>query len=99
MNNMAKYLRPDEVAECMKVSDATYAFLWNEIVPLVEKAKEAENLPQDWDSKVYRSFEPTPDYEVLAAYWDKIPADIQEDINFALDAWDAEWAEVREQLG
>ena len=52
-----EYYSPDTVAECFEgVSSDLYAHLWNIVVPSYEA--DCLKLPQDSDSKFYRSLEP-----------------------------------------
>ncbi len=76
-----KYLNytPDEVAECLDVSEVTYIFLWNEIVPKVEQDQKKDNHVKDYTyvAQYERDFD--RDY-YIKSYWKYIPNFIKEDI-------------------
>tara|TARA_R110000751_G_scaffold44830_2_gene102267 strand:+ start:712 stop:966 length:255 start_codon:yes stop_codon:yes gene_type:complete len=42
MHDQVKYWQADEIAECLPVTEVTYAELWNRCVPLYDKLPRSE---------------------------------------------------------
>ena len=71
----AKYWQADEIAECLAVTDETYAEIWNKIVPLYDR--EPVGYP-----KLHPALRDEAPYPI-ADYWDKLSDAAQADINGA----------------
>lgn len=70
---------PDEVAECLEVSETTYIFLWNEIVSKMAEDKKKDNHVRDYTyvAQYERDFDSN---YYIKSYWKHIPNYIREDI-------------------
>lgn len=72
----------DEVAETMNVSEALYARLWNDVVPLQYRAQSEE----DWEGDYWGS-----ECNALASYWHLFSAQERSELNRAAHAY---WVEI-----
>jgi hypothetical protein len=74
-----KYITADEVAECFDVQQATYEYLWKEIVLLTEK----DMVKEDHTPRYLNPYAVEPDYDrnySIKRYWSKIDDFYKDDI-------------------